>query len=96
MVKRKLLLHLKTSSNTIRERRLAARNNISLNKSCPSCEISTLQVEGIFSHGNDVWTYCTTCKLNENGNVTHTHSHLTEWINVYNTIVDAYEYYNCV
>ena len=91
MPKRKFSLKPKPRANTIRDRRLAIRNSISLHKSCPSCGSSSLQVNGTFSHGNEVWTYCTNCKLNENGDVSHTHSQLTEWFDVFCTIVDANE-----
>ena len=76
-------------ANTIRDRRLAIRNSISRHKTCPKCGCSSLQVNGTFSNGNNVWTYCTTCNLNQNATVTHTHTHLTEWFDVYSTIVDA-------
>ena len=75
--------------NTIRDRRLAIRNSISCHRNCPSCGTSTLQVSGTFSNGNEVWTYCTQCNLNEDGDESHTFSHLTEWEDVYCTIVDA-------
>ena len=77
-------------ANTIRDRRLAIRNSISMHNSCPQCGSSSLQVNGTFSNGNNVWTYCTNCNLNQNATVTHTHTHLTEWFDVYSTIVDAF------
>ncbi len=91
MPKRKFSTNAKKPrANTIRDRRLTIDNCISRHKSCLSCGSSTLRANGTFSNGNKVWTYCTQCKLNENGGVNHTHTHLTGWEDVYSTLVDAY------
>ena len=76
-------------ANTIRDRRLAIRNSIGYYKRCPRCNELTLIIGGTCSNGKQVWTYCSSCELNKTGDVSLTYTNLTEWFDVYCTIVDA-------
>ena len=79
----------KPRANTIRDRRLAIRTSICRHKSCPSCGESKLEIGGICADGKEVWTFCSSCELNKDGNEKHLCSHLTGWQDVFCTIVDS-------
>ena len=89
--KRKFLKSV-SRAHTNRDRRLSISKSIRYNKRCPKCNELKLCIGGTCSDGKQVWTYCSSCKLNETGDESHTFTHLTEWVDVYCTIVDAFAY----
>lgn len=76
-------------AHTIRDRRLAIRNSIGYHKRCPKCDELKLSIGGTCSFKQPVWTYCSVCDLNKDGDESTIYNHLTEWFDVYSTIVDA-------